>query len=296
MDCAAASERLPWLLTGSLEALEAEEVRTHLEGCPRCREEMDETRRAAAVFGAHLPTALILDLAWERPVEAELARVARAHLDGCAACRDELQLAGESRQLESAWPEASAIRKPPSWRAAFLPATLAAGVMLGFWWGARDRPAGSDSPQTLTRLAALEAELLRLRAAMAARDVAPPTPLVPRLNLPVFELLPNLVQRGPQDQENEVVFPRGATEIALLLPADVATGARAALTLQDGEGQEVWRGDGLIAGPPGGYTVVIPVELLAEDRYVLTVTPAGGSTLVYRVSIKRNTTIPESSQ
>jgi hypothetical protein len=287
MDCAAASERLPWLLTGSLEAAEAEEVRTHLEGCPRCRQEMDETRRAAAVFDAHLPSSVILDLAWERPLETDLSELARVHLEKCASCRDELELARASRQLEPLWAETSPGRRSPAWRVVVLPATLAAGLVLGLWWGTHGDDAVSDSPQTITRIAALEAELARLRAAMATRDVPAPRIAVPRLNLPVFEILPSLVKRGAGDEANEIRVPAGATEIALLLGTDAATGARAALTIEDDQGRQVWRGEGLVAGPPGGYVVVMPVELLPDGSYTMTVQPASGRSVAYSVRVRR---------
>lgn len=289
MDCEAASERLPWLLSGSLERSEAEEVRGHLEGCARCREEMDETRRAAAVFGAHLPSSAILDLAWGRPVEPALADVARAHLDSCAPCREELGLAEESRQLEPAWPEVpgQARGRTPLWRKVVMPATLAAGLVLGFWGGALHRAARSEPPQNQTRIAALEAELARLRALVTVRESAAPKAALPRLNLPVFEILPRLVQRGSQDDANEVVVPAAATELALLLGTDAPNGAQAALTIADAAGRQVWRGEGLVAGPPGGYVVVLPVELLPEGRYVLTVQPRSGPSVAYTVRVRR---------
>jgi hypothetical protein len=287
MDCAAASERLPWLLNGSLDAPEADEVRGHVTGCPRCGQEMDETRRAAAVFDAHLPSSVVLDLAWERPLEADLSELARVHLERCASCRDELDLARASRQLESVWPEASPVRRSPAWRAVVLPATLAAGLVLGLWWGTRGDDAVSDSPETVTRIAALEAELARLRAVVATHDVPAPRIAVPRLNLPVFEILPSLVQRGPGDEANEIQVPAGATEIALLLGTDAPIGARAALTIEDDQGTQVWRGEGLVAGPPGGYVVVMPVELLPDGRYRIAVQPASGRSVAYTVHVRR---------
>jgi hypothetical protein len=65
-------------------------------------------------------------------------------------------------------------------------------------------------------------------------------------------------------------------------------GARAALTIEDGDGKHVWRGEGLVAGPPGGFTVVVPVELLPDGPYAMTVQPARGRPVVYRLRVRRS--------
>ena len=55
MNCDQAIELLPWLLNGTLEAGERDEVRRHLETCERCREALTETRVAGSIFGQHIP-------------------------------------------------------------------------------------------------------------------------------------------------------------------------------------------------------------------------------------------------
>src|SRR5688572_14481074 len=98
MDCETASGLLPWLLNGTLEGDEKKALRRHLESCARCRGEMDETRRAAQVFGAHPTTDAILDLAAERP--SSDADLVRRHVEECAECAEDLALAREGRGAE----------------------------------------------------------------------------------------------------------------------------------------------------------------------------------------------------
>lgn len=290
MDCEAASERLPWLLNGTLEGREAEEVRGHIETCPRCRAEMDETRKAAAVFGAHLPAAAVIDLAWDRSPQDLDRGLADRHLASCPECREELDLARESRRLEQA-DAAEPIRRRTrvGWPAIALPATLAAGLAVGLWWdGARGTPAPVPADPPSGRIAALESEVDRLRTMVARLEAAASQASLPRVNLPLFEVLPASLERsGSEGEDNEIAVPAGATEIALLLSADVPQGTPATLTLRQAAGGEVWRGEDLVAGPPGGYVVVVPVSLVPDGRYVLTLRPRRGGATEYEVRVRR---------
>ena len=292
MDCEDASLRLPWLHARALDEGEAAEVHRHLETCARCRGELDETRRAAAVFGAHLPTAVLMDLAWDRPVTVLADELVQAHLGGCADCREELALARESRRLEPAADAAPGVvlrGKHWSWRAAALPATLAAGLAAGALWGRGTAPppppsGGGDG----ARVSALEIETARLRATVTDLEARVRAAASPRLNLPIFELLPGtLVERGGSGGGNPVAIPKGAEEIALLLAADGPAGDPVGLVLADAGGREVWRGAGLRHGPPGGYVVTLPSGLLPDGAYVVTLRPSHGPEVTYRVRVRR---------
>lgn len=282
MACDAVSERLPWLLNGSLEGAEADEVRRHLATCARCRGEMEETRQAAAVFGAHLPPGVLMDLAWDRALSEEDAALARRHLDGCAECTEELALARESRALEAA-PESTARRGGAWWPAVALPATLAAGLVLGMeWQSSRGTPA-SPPPGDGGRVARLETEVARLSGLVASLEQAA---RAPRLNLPLFELLPAARVRGSARDAQDVVIPRGARDVVLLLGHDAPAGTRASLQVHGPNGEK-WGSDDLLSGPPGGYVVIVPVELLGDGTYVLTLTPQAGAPSSYAMRVRR---------
>jgi hypothetical protein len=279
MDCHGVSERLPWLLTGSLSASESEEVRRHLAACAACREELDETRRAAEVFGAHLSTSTILDLAWDRSPSGVEPGLAAAHLQGCVDCREELELARESRRAEA---HELTVRRKPS-IGFVLPAALAAGLLIGFGLGGLRKPAPAPPDP---RVAQLEGESSRLRVLVSELEAAARTAR-PRINLPVFELMPALVRRGAEESGVDVAIPSGATEVALLLSADGKPGTQASLVIRDAADREVWRTDGLVAVPPGGYVVTVPVEMLPAGRFALRLQPAGGKAVDYAVRVRR---------
>jgi hypothetical protein len=281
MDCPGVSERLPWLLNGSLSASEADEVRSHLATCERCREEWEETRGAASVFDAHVPTSVVMDLAWDRPPSGLDPGLARAHVESCADCREELELARASRRLE-AQEASSPARRGPS-VGFWLPAALAAGLVIGFGLGARRTV---TPPPDDPRVATLEEESARLRALVASLEAAARSAR-PRINLPLFELLPRVVRRGGASDGTEVTIPDGAPEVALLLSVDSPPGAAATLAIADAAGREVWKAEGLVAGPPGGYVVTVPSEMLPDGAYVIRLKPSTGPAVEYPIRVRR---------
>src|SRR5579864_6170862 len=60
MDCDLAIELLPWLLNGTLETGEREEVLAHLRSCASCREALADTRTAWEIFDWHPETAALV--------------------------------------------------------------------------------------------------------------------------------------------------------------------------------------------------------------------------------------------
>jgi putative zinc finger protein len=282
MECETARGLLPWLLNGTLAPAEADGVRGHLEGCGPCRAEMGETRQAARVFGAHLPAGDIVDLAWERPLADE--GLARRHLADCADCAEELQLAKESRQADRPATVSPIVRAPAArWLA--LPATLAAGLVVGLLW---PRPAAPPAaPPDDGRVASLQAEVGRLRSSLAELEARAAAHAAPEVNLPVFELLSAAVTRGGRDVANAIVVPAGARQVALLLVADGADGRAAHLEARRADGSVAWQADGLRASPLGAYTVAVPVAQLPEGAYVLRLSRPGAPALEYRVRVRR---------
>jgi hypothetical protein len=144
MNCDDAIEFLPWLLNGSLEAGERNEVRGHLATCERCRAALNDTREAWTIFGQHLPGDALVALAYgEVPAGVDPA-VAERHLASCAECAAELELTRTSRRLEeddrialfpgtSRKPETNAGRDR-SWRSAAMAAGITCLLALGGWF------------------------------------------------------------------------------------------------------------------------------------------------------------------
>ena len=295
MDCQQAGERLPWLLNGTLGGEEAESVQAHVANCATCRDDLTETRRAAAVFDAHLPVAGLLDLAWGRPAAGLEAGLVQRHLEQCRTCAEELELVRESRQLEE---KPAPVVRPasssrPYQRFLALAASVAVAFATGFWSGARPdgavQPPGPPRPDLSARVAELESEARRLRDTAAGLEGQLGSLRAPQLNLPVFELLPaGITRRSAEPTANEVIVPEGAAFVAFLLNAERLPAAPAAIEIQDGRGKAVWSGQGLRPNPLGGYTLAVPAALLPPGDYSLTVRAGGGPPTTYAVRVRHS--------
>jgi putative zinc finger protein len=283
--CQEATELLPWLLNGTLEAGEAERVRAHVESCAACRHELGETRWAAAVFGAHLPAQTLVALAWDRPGDFELAR---RHLESCPACAEELALVRESRRLESEEERRPAGRPAP---VALRYGSLAAALLVGFGAGIVSLrvigggPAG-EREQLAGRVGELEGQVRALRESESGLKDAVRRLEAPELNLPIVEVLPDsAVPRSASGPETRVVVPNGARLVALVLGSDRAGGAADA-DLRDARGTVLWTGTGLQPSRLGGYTLGLPASLLRAGKYKLVLRPARGSAETYSIQVE----------
>jgi len=166
MNCDQAIEFLPWLLNGTLEATERDEVRRHLATCERCRAALKDTRDAWTIFGQHIPSDALVALAYGEIPEGIDPAVAERHLATCAECAAELELARTSRRLEeddkiAVFPGARSRQEPVAdrgsrtWRAAALAAGLA-GLVAGTGWFYEFQQAGSLAEQLAQKPAAVQ--------------------------------------------------------------------------------------------------------------------------------------------
>lgn len=142
MTCEHTTQLLPWLLNGTLESQEREEVRQHLRTCDDCRRALSQTQAAWRLFEEHLPAEALIALAYgEAPTGLDPATVER-HLASCPQCAAELELARMSRRLEDddnvalfpvARPQGVRSGESRKWRSAALAAGLAGAVALSGW-------------------------------------------------------------------------------------------------------------------------------------------------------------------
>ena len=282
MECDDAAQRLPWMVNGTIDAAERARLEEHLSGCAACRQELDETRRAASVFGAHLPTSALIDLAWERPNTLDSALVNR-HLEQCKQCSEELSMARQSRQLE-AKPELVTRARPLAWwSVASVPASLAAGLAVGlFWASTRTVPPPVDD----SRVRPLESEVARLRQSEQALRGELDAMRRPQINLPVYELFAaNDTTRSAGPKANAVTVPAGATQVAFVFGGGATTQAPSTVEIRDAQQKTVWSGEGLRPGPLAAYALAIPRALLPDGDYVLVVRPAGGVETTYPIQV-----------
>jgi hypothetical protein len=286
--CQEAIELLPWLLNGTLEAEEAQRVRAHLEGCRSCRNELGETRWAAAVFGTHVSSEALVALAWDRPAEGVDLDLGRRHVKSCAACAEELALVRESRRLESV-AEMRPVARPVPFALRY--GSLAAALLVGFGAGAlslrlmADRSAEERAQRLTGRIGELEGEVQRLRDSESGLQGEVRRLESPEPNLPIVEVLPDsAIARSARTPETRVVVPKGTRLVALVLGSErVSSPARA--ELRNAAGEVVWTGNDLRPSRLGGYTLGLPVTLLPDGQYTLVLRPARGAPETYSIRV-----------
>jgi hypothetical protein len=170
-----------------------------------------------------------------------------------------------------------------SW--AGLPASLAAGLALGLWWGTARAPATTARDDG--RVIVLEAELARLREAEQGLRAELDGTRRPQLNLPVFELLPaEETRRSAGGARSDVAVPAGASQIAFVLGGTAAAGAPETIEIRDARQRVVWSGEGLRPGPLGVPTLAVPRALLPDGDYVLALRARGRSVATYAIRVR----------
>lgn len=268
MICDQAIERLPWLLNGSLEAAEREEVQGHLTTCAACREALAETREAWRIFGQHLPSATLVSMAYGEAPKGIDSALAERHLASCPECAAELELARMSRRLEEDDRIATFPVKPSretgkqyrGWRNAALAAGLAGLVAFSGWFQASQR---------LRLLPEIQQRQAQLNAGVADVQSRFNQLSQPQINTPVPELHPD-VERGAGD---EIVIPAGQGATPLLYADRAVSSPEREIAILDGTGKTLWQAAGLRErsdSPDFRYfTVTLLPGFLTPGRYTI---------------------------
>lgn len=310
MNCEEVAERLPWVVNGTLEGGEREQVRLHLAACSTCRRELDDTRAAARVFGQHVPTADLIAHAFDADAGQTDRELIARHLEKCPTCREELALVRESRTLDPAGTVTAPDRRVVDltarrsaaawWQYAAVAAGLVAFTAANVWLSVERRQT------TDTRVASLESENQRLtqdtgrladERAAATREVARLQTEVtrlnaPQINVPVLELFPaNLTERGTRPDVTEINLPPSAASITLILNSQSASAAPTfSVEIADAGDKKVWEASGLVRHGTGDYTITIPSRFLSPGFYTLNVFGERGGRRAladtYRIRVK----------
>lgn len=190
MKCNAAIALLPWFLNDTLADDEKAAVRGHLEACAACRQELEDTREAWRIFGAHPRPEDLTALALARAGIADALEPGRRpllerHLEQCAPCREETQLVWESHQhflgnegaALSTAPVVGAIdaspvpandnRPGPAWRLAAAAAMVLTLVTATGWWVSHQQQRSLHGEMAALETAVRDAESGRLAEAAA---------------------------------------------------------------------------------------------------------------------------------
>lgn len=290
-------ERLPWLLNGTLEDGEAQEVEEHLASCSDCRAERRRTAQAGALFAAHPGAEGLVEIAFAgREPDAALA----AHLELCPDCREAVALARASAALQAeADPPVTAAaraRRVPALATAGLAAALAVAA---FAW-ALALARGSDRLRGELRASerareGVAAELAEGRSRTAAAERRADEAGRRLVEALAGRANPGVVELTPAGDVQRSVVARASIEARpgdVLLLLDAGAGAEVALRarLRREDGTAVATIDGLRRDRHGAHALQLPREGLAPGalevvlesatrpvaRYRLFVLPASG--------------------
>jgi hypothetical protein len=280
MECGRVADLLPWLLNGTLEEGERDDVRSHLAVCTRCAGELEESAAAWAVQAAHPPSALLVDHAEGRPLAAAERRLVNEHLRECASCREQAELVAATLAVsldESDQPAPQAVASPHSpWSRGLAAASIALLALLGaaaLLWQVRtlDRERATLAVtnadlrrelETERRSARERGERLReLESRLGSLEG-------PRTGLAWAELLPAPDrQRGDDSVGARVAVDAAASGLVLVLVREDRTRYdRLRLELDGAAGEVLWRDEDLSLPQVEEVVVELPAPLLEDGR------------------------------
>lgn len=289
-------QRLPWLLSGSLDEPERETIRAHLATCEECRAELARTSYGGLLFAAEHPTSGdLVDAVWGR-LDPERAAEIATHVGGCPTCREEWRMARASREDEAA-EEMRPVASPTGRRRGWL-AAVAAGVILAAFGtmvaslrsAGEERRVLQEEVEALRRSteATLEAsERAEQRARALESQIAQLPP--PRSGVPVLELLPVDVLRGGPRDAIASVDRDGSSFVLLALALEDPLGHPTfGARLLGGDGQEILVAPPAAADDTGALTLLLPTASLPVGIATVEVTAGESGAVVgrYRLSIR----------
>jgi len=276
MTCEQAIELLPWYLNGTLETAERDEVGGHLETCEACRTALAETREAGRIFAQHLPTEVLVALAYgERPDGMDPA-LAERHLDTCPQCAAELELTRMSRRLEEddrivpfqAPPRRDPLRESPGWRRAAMAASLVGLIALGGWFHAAQRSRLADDLEA--RNQAVQVRQAELQAGMQEIQGQFAELAKPQINTPVTDLRTlhseEVVRGGPSP---EISLPARQIVTAILQASPEIRSPGRDVAILDETGKPVWQQPGLNRNDSLEFTITLHPGFLKPGRYTI---------------------------
>ncbi|HXO22071.1 MAG TPA: zf-HC2 domain-containing protein [Thermoanaerobaculia bacterium] len=272
MNCEEAIELMPWFLNDSLSAEERRAVEEHLASCERCRTARAETRSAAQIFAAHVPTADLVAYAADETPETDAAFL-RQHLEACPQCSAELELARASRLLAeheevALMPSAASRKERPMriWRSSALAASLVGLVAAGGWIYTAQR-----ASSLAERLAAAPPAM---RGAPEPEGTEAPAHLeTAQVNTVIVDLQPvggNVLRGAPRPSGNVVEMPASSRSATLILhAAESADRGQRDVEIADADGVLVAHAAGLVRDPDGDYTITLDRQVLHPGEYTV---------------------------
>lgn len=261
-----ALEILPWMLNGTLDSGERDELLAHLKECADCRRELEETRQVMEVFDQHLPTHDLVARAEGRETELP-AETVDAHLESCPECAEELTLLvgslhtfAEPPGAVPSTPRRSSRPSVPAYRRyGALAAALVGLLALAAWilvWQSLEAPAPGV-------VASMPSEGLEVNAR-------------------ILDLTPgDAVVRGLEELPTDRARVDGRPMVLLLNSDFRAEDAPFSMEIVDAQGEVLEREAGIPWPELGVFNVVIPAE--APGDLTIRIETAQGAEETYRL-------------
>ncbi len=162
-------ELLPWRANGSLSEGERQDLDEHLSRCPACREELEQTRLAAQIYGAHPTADELYDLAGEALAPSKKELIER-HVAACSTCAEEVAMIRDSQALLAGDDErerrraGSVVQGPwalKSWVPVAMAAAVALAVLGPVWIWMASRSGSEETALTASKTLDLPIEIVR---------------------------------------------------------------------------------------------------------------------------------------
>ena len=249
MDCKQVAQRLPWFLNGTLDEQNHQAIEAHLNHCPQCRKELEETGFAGQVYSSHIPVPVLLQFANGQDVAGWDSATIKAHLATCPDCDTECSLVQKSYQALETQPSESA-----RWRFGFSSNRqnlLAAALLVAFFGvvmfelGTRRNPL--KSPVTPSGSEAEIATITNYR------------------NIDLFPVESPLRSTGSPSYQLTQNTPAISLTLHLRSQGDAGTFL---LIVGDAEGNPLWRGD-VTPHEDGTATLLLGKEFLSHEKLVM---------------------------
>jgi len=250
MNCPEVTERLPWLLNDTLPAAERAEVLLHLEECPDCRLQLQDSAAVLAAMDDHPASERLVEYVFGAGMEVpERVSIGR-HVASCTRCSQEVDLLSQSHKQmpsQSMWnPRYIGI-------AAILGITASAGILMNrIWQESRQREA-----VLATQVRSLEEQIGRMNRPSAVGVVVDLLPLDAR-------------QRAAAASPAAATAAAGAETNFLLNSRLPRTASGCSIRLFS-DGRELWAASHATRGANGEFLVRIPAGFLQPGAHRLTV-------------------------
>lgn len=264
MNCPEVTERLPWLLNDTLPAAERAAVLLHLEECPECRLQLQDSAGVLEAMDNHPASERLVEYVFGAGMEIpERVSIGR-HVASCARCSQEVDLLSQSHKQ---MPSQSIWKARYIGIAAILAITASLGMLLSRIW--------QESHQ---------------REAVLAAQVRSLEEQIDRMSRPsavglVVDLLPLDARQRTASTMPATAAAGAGTETTFLLNSRLPRTASGCAIRLSSESRELWAAPQVARGANGEFLVRVPAGFLQPGPHRLTVS-CGAAIETYAFTVR----------